>query len=325
MKTTQEEETEEPFVDGQSDVKSNHVNHIVESRLNGTEIAVSYELEKLTSFVADFQSNSKTDEPFVKVIRYNPVSSVLVTGGADGHIRVWRYPEATKLNDIFAHTDEIDDLDINEAGTLIVSVSRDGHAYVWNASDGSKSLELECQLPVIKNSTKLLKYLIRACRFGHSSGSSYKLYTIHNPAVREKPPHHAFICKWSKNFTIDSIASLGPIVASSMTISEDGNYIGIGTQDGGVDIYEASVLQRIYTAPRAHNIFVTGLEFLPVCSESKRLTGDSDCSLISISVDRRIVLHNINRRKSIGFFTFIFTYLLSLFCIYVIFIGLIDL
>lgn len=284
--------------------------------MNG-DLSISYELSQISSFKTDFH-NEKHEEPFVKVIRYNHTSSVMIAGGADGHIRVWTYPDIRLLVDINAHQDEIDDLDINQSGTMIVSASRDGCSYIWDSSNGKMVKKLVCELPVIKNSPKPIKYLIRACRFGISATSSkYHLYTIHNPAIREKPPRAALICSWNtNNFNVENIASLGPIVVSSMAISDDGRYIGIGTQDGIVNVHSSSSLQRIYTSPKAHNIFVTGLEFLYSTPECRRLTGNSQCSLISISVDRRIVIHNIPHYKPKGILSHTIFLLLIIFSMF---------
>ncbi|KAM7294323.1 prolactin regulatory element-binding protein [Ixodes scapularis] len=82
--------------------------------------------------------------------------------------------------------------------------------------------------------------------------------------------------------------------------SEDGRFVGVGHLSGAVEVYIAFSLQRLYRAEHAHNIFVTGLEFLKSCDETRRLAGNYDASLISISVDNHIVAHHIPFPATMG-------------------------
>ena len=63
--------------------------------------------------------SSKGDDSFQKVVRVSLDKSFLVTGGCDGHLRVWRFPGLTKLRDLKAHAKEIDDIDISPSGTRV--------------------------------------------------------------------------------------------------------------------------------------------------------------------------------------------------------------
>lgn len=66
--------------------------------------------------------------------------------------------------------------------------------------------------------------------------------------------------------------------------------------NGTVDIYIAFSLQRLYHLPNAHSFFVTGVEFLKSAEETKRITGDQDVSLISVSVDNHISIHHVPKQ-----------------------------
>lgn len=59
---------------------------------------VTFEVEKLKSVRTDFCS----DGSFQKCVQFGPDRSILATGGADGHLRVWKvqYPYLTFLSDI---------------------------------------------------------------------------------------------------------------------------------------------------------------------------------------------------------------------------------
>jgi len=302
-------------------------NSILQPSANDVKTVInSFKIESISHFQADFKAKDG-EESFLKVVRYNPVLRLIITGGSDGHVRVWKYPDSKKLYDIQAHKDEVDDIDINPSGTQIVSVSRDGHGYIWNTSDGSKFAELEYQLPVIKNSTTPLKYNIRACRFGivENNFSDIRLFTLMNPVVRSNPPNFSYICKWNTNkYIIEKINSIGPEITSAMAITDDGRFVGVGTLSGSVEIYVAFSLQRVYRMDNSHKIFVTGLEFLKTCPETQLLTGDNDTSLISVSIDNHIVVHSIPKLTTIGFMSSIIAFLITMLAIYFLldFLGL---
>ncbi|RWS29894.1 prolactin regulatory element-binding protein-like protein [Leptotrombidium deliense] len=273
-----------------------------QSRLGDDEYPnIGFVINKMRSIQSDF-NNREGEEPFVKVIRFSNASKMLVTGGADGHIRCWKYPEFKKILDIAAHSDEVDDIDIHPEGNTILSVSRDGHGYVWNAKTGSKICELEYVLPISRNSVKPIKYNFRSIRYGIVEGdsSNLRIFTILNPVVRQKPPNPSYLCKWNtKKYIIEKTVSVGPEVLSAMTISDDGRFLGVGTLSGTIYVYISYSLQRLYRMPKAHNIFITGVEFLKSSRETQNLTGDKDASLISISVDNHIVVHHIPKQGTI--------------------------
>lgn len=78
------------------------------------------------------------------------------------------------------------------------------------------------------------------------------------------------------------------------------------------------LFQLIYNVDNAHGIFVTCLNFLPSCEESRRITGGHESSLVSASVDNRIIIHHIPMRSSMGILTLITLFILTLFLVFVI-------
>ncbi|RWS17556.1 prolactin regulatory element-binding protein-like protein, partial [Dinothrombium tinctorium] len=290
---------------------ANKANQIPIRRANSSEAKqdddeipnIGFKITPIASFQTDF-NNRESEEPFVKVIRFSNAKNVLVIGGADGHIRCWNCATKEKILDIAAHNDEVDDIDIDPQGNTIVSVSRDGHGYAWNVKTGTKICELEYILPTPKNIVKPIKYNFRGIRYGvvENNMNNFKIFTILNPVVRQKPPHLSYLCKWdSKKYITEKIVPVGAEVLSAMTISDDGRFVGIGSLSGTIYVYISFSLQKLYHMPRAHNIFVTGVEFLQTCRETQNLTGDKDASLISISVDNHIVAHHIPKQETIGF------------------------
>lgn len=45
----------------------------------------------------------------------------MATGGNDGHVRLWQFPQLNKIVDISAHSQEVDDLDFDRKETQVNS------------------------------------------------------------------------------------------------------------------------------------------------------------------------------------------------------------
>lgn len=271
-----------------------------------------FNIRPLDSFQTDFH-----EEPFQKLVRFSGLKNTLVTGGADGHIRVWKHPNLNKVFEIKAHTDDVDDLDICPSGKRIVSVSRDGYGKVWSTEDGSLITDLQRVIPSTKSDER---YIFRSCRFGIvEDKNDLALFTTLNPAIRKKPLLKSYICKFeTKTFSVDKFVSTGTDMLSAMAISNDGRFIGLGCQSGTVKMYIAFSLQMLYNVENIHGIFVTCVQFLPTSEESRRITGGHESSLISVSVDNRIIIHHIPMRPSMRFLTLVMLLILTLFLVFVI-------
>ncbi|XP_067121094.1 guanine nucleotide-exchange factor SEC12 isoform X1 [Centruroides vittatus] len=294
---TETAENKEKTTDDQKSPKSEKKRKRSDSTFDFLPTRIGFDIKPIQSFQTDF---NKKDEPFQKLVRFNSEKKLMVTAGADGHIRIWKYPELTLTNEIEAHKDEVDDIDVTYLGNELVSISRDGHGYVWDLETGKKLHDLTYELP---NNDE--KYVFRGSRFGIVEGKvgDVRLFTIINPVVRKKQSGPCYLLKWNtRTYNVEKMVKTGTDMLSAIAVSDDGRFIGVGTLTGSVNIYIAFSLQRIYRAEKAHNIFVTGLEFLKSCEESSRITGGQDTSLISISVDNHINIHHIPKQATMGLF-----------------------
>jgi WD40 repeat protein len=85
---------------------------------------------------------------------------------------------------------------------------------------------------------------------------------------------------------------------SALSVSPDGHYLATGNLEGTVCILRADSLDVIYSAASAHETFVTDLEFADCTFGAKILTQteNAQCTVFSVSADRKILLHQADFR-----------------------------
>ncbi|XP_033334554.1 guanine nucleotide-exchange factor SEC12 [Megalopta genalis] len=254
------------------------------------------------------QTDFSKEEPLQRIVRISLNGKFMATGGTDGHIRLWKFPQLHTLHDLDAHTKEIDDIDFSPDGTLIASIAKDGKAYLWNVSSGNKDKELTWSPP------NFLKYMYKRCRFRKfaEDKSKTQLFILSN-AVTGK--NISFLQMW--DIDSGSIVKAVPYkeTLSALAVSDDGKFVAVGTMfSGSVDIYVAFSLRRALHVPGAHSMFVTGLEFLPTKLDGPAITSNTETAVVSISVDNKICIHSIPFRHTLPFWFVIIVIILSICC-----------
>nr|SVE75816.1 EOG090X07XQ [Daphnia hispanica] len=236
---------------------------------------------------------SPGEESFQKVVRISSNGKLMATGGCDGYIRLWQFPSLKPLRDIKAHEKEVDDIDFSPDCQKIVSVSKDGCAFVWSTKDGNKLCQLEWTPP------ENAKYIFKRCRFSVNDGDGQRtrLFTITNP-IKSKLP--SFLQLWdTSSFLLIKSIVYNPSPISALATSPCGKFVAIGSMFGGcIDIYTTFNLKLVKHIENAHSNFITGLAFVPCHTEvGQNITGLSEGSVISISVDNQIRVHRIPHRQ----------------------------
>lgn len=178
-------------------------------------LRLKFELEHFKNVQCDFMPSS--EDCFLKAVKYCHITQVLVTGGSDGHIRVWDFPSLEQKSDIVAHSDEIVDMDVDIMGESLLTVARDGHSCLWDLRSGKRIYELEYVIPVAKDAMRPLKYKFKGCRFLNSAEHPAVFFTTIVPATWTKVPEPCYLYRWHKNL-IDRRVSVGTDPFTHMSI-----------------------------------------------------------------------------------------------------------
>ncbi|KAM8954274.1 guanine nucleotide-exchange factor SEC12 [Pelodytes ibericus] len=239
-----------------------------------------------------------------KSVCFTPDGTRLLTGGVDGHVRMWAFPEMEKLLDYKAHDGEIEDITASPRNK-VVTVGQDFRCCVWEADQLLSDLHWNQNLPHVPD--KMYRY--RACRFGkvEDQKDALRLYTVQIPHKRERRPPPCYITKWDGIRFLPLLTQpCGNEVISCLTVSDSGTFLGLGTITGSVAIYISFSLQRLYYVEEAHGIVVTDMAFFPETTQGRDLRGDNETAMLSVAVDSRCLLHVVPNRRSFPVWFLIF-------------------
>ncbi|CAM4697052.1 unnamed protein product [Leuciscus chuanchicus] len=247
--------------------------------------------------VAVVQGDLSPQDPCVKCVRFSADLTLLLSGGADGYVRVWEFPSLKEKFNFKAHNDELEDIDISHDKKHIVTVGRDFACSVWSGDQLAVGLCWHESMPQITEKT----YRYKACRFAkvEDQKDALRLYTIQIPHKRERKPPQCYITKWDGRAFLPLLTKpCGNEVISCLAVSDSGTFLGLGTVTGSVGIYIAFSLQKLYYIQESHGIVVTDLTFLPDAPKSKAIKGDNEVVMLSVAVDSRCQMHALSNRRS---------------------------
>lgn len=262
---------------------------------------VSFEVVPLANIRTDFLASKKPGDSYQKVVRFSPCGGRFFTGGTDGHLRCWNFPEVgtEPVYTVQVHEGcDVVDLDVSPDGRYIVTVgATDVQGHVWEAEGGNKHKDLDW---------KRDDYRFRGSRFGVMplGGSprpkQFRLFTIHCPkSICSKSDNYVTMWDSDRYIPVKSQAT-GRDMLSTLAVSDDGVFVGVGTRGGSIGIFIAFSLQKLHWVAETHAIFVTGLAFTPSSPLARHHVGDFDTSLVSISADNSAQIHHVPRRATIS-------------------------
>ncbi|XP_023942971.1 prolactin regulatory element-binding protein [Bicyclus anynana] len=278
-----------------------------EKRNHRTDKRMSFEIRPCDSVQTDF-----ANDPLQRVVTISHNGKIMATGGIDGVVRIWSFPQMQLLFELKGHTKELDDLDFSPCDSRLVSIAKDGQALLWGcAARAPPLLSLTCQPP---NGTK---YLFRRCKFGEieDKAGAYRMFTIANPLARSGK-QKGLLQLWEPTSGQLQRSVLIAESLSALAVRDDGRFVGVGTMfSGSVDIYIAFSLQRVLHVSGAHGMFVTGLQWVGAKGGAGgALQGRSEAALLSISVDNRLVVHTLPYPGTLPAWVAILMIIFVLFC-----------
>lgn len=257
------------------------------------------------------------DAEYQKCIRFSVDGKLMAVASSEGQVKIMKHPDMSIVHDIKAHRGDIDDIDFHPNSKKFVTVSRDGTAFLWNTETGKKDLQLHYSADHEDESI----FRFRNCRFSlNLDDKETYLYTTHFQAKFKKnsPRLPNYIVCWDMKKCIPKLSvAIKNQIISQLAVSPNGRYLAVGTSDGSVLVYISWNLKLLHTVPQLHNIFVTGLAFLP---ESKTIYQDlqQDVALVSGSVDNTCHLITVGRRSEFSFAFLIFAFVAIIFLMFVL-------
>lgn len=225
----------------------------------------------------------------VKCVKY--AAGKIFAGGIDGQLTIWEDKEVT--SEIKAHNKEVDEIDVDTINGHVVTLSRgEGRFVVWNLSN-LRSIQEYTNKDF--NKTAGVTYCLRSCRYAYETnnkGIVPSLLIACNPIPAKN--QSCLLCKMSiksneLTVIVNKLVNADGVMA--MTVNLNGKLVAIGTRSGGVSVFDVRSLAQIYNINSAHHNAVTDLTFLPPTQESLSLTDSKECPLLSVSIDRRLILH----------------------------------
>lgn len=218
-------------------------------------------------------------EPFQACIRFSKKGNLFCTGGADGCVRVWSFPELQEQFVATVHKAnvEVDDADLDAAGRLIAVCGAQAKVYDTQgkaqpkkaAGDGAEAVMLTWASRGLFASGK--NQVFKFCRFIATSAGQ-RLVTVMVPPGAERGLAQCHLVLWDAG-SLQPLRSTatGTAVTSTFAVSDDGALLGLGDNEGYVSVYDVATLKCLVRR-QTHELFVTSVAF-------------HGRSLLSVSVD----------------------------------------
>lgn len=292
---------------------------------NITIYHINFESDKNSFTVDDYEVlGSELVKSELKCVKSIP--DRLLTGGMEGQLTVWNTHNMDYRveRSVEAHSKEIDEIDVDLINQKIVTLSRsEGRCVIWDLNNLKSLAEFKKDFisrTGAKSTHKACKFTYRSCKFAYdktfktnkNSECSFLIIAC-NPTPNNGPSKIIRLSTSDFKDSTSILVSSDGIMATAVSL--DGRYLALGTRSGSVSVLEVKNLKQIYKIEGAHHNAVTHLDFLDPKPECLNLTNSKNCALLSVSIDRRIILH---RPKESSFTVSLLGMILMVIVIYLI-------
>lgn len=196
---------------------------------------------------------------------------------------------------IKAHSNEIDELQVNRDGVLL-SVGKDSKCFLWSLQKLKKLDEFKF-LNFVNDSNLRIKHI----RFSNDSKFMYLSYI---PRIRGgNKSMHSFIQKWvmfkdavkdeGMNYKLDKTVKIRNTILTCLQTSKDGYFVCAGDCDGKVYLYDHE-MKKLEDFKKQHSSVITDLcfyydEMFDLTKLNKKF--DFNKFIVTISIDRTVQLY----------------------------------
>ncbi|KAG6832950.1 hypothetical protein H0H92_004834 [Tricholoma furcatifolium] len=243
-----------------------------------------------------------TEDPFDYQAILSPDGTLLAVSGAHD-LSLLSYPSLELVAEPIHTENEIYDATFSDS-TLVIATTQDLRVYsipTFQASpqtspkkgkgkgkgkgakqsdqSPSKKLELLQTIQVPKISGVVPAF--RSARF-HPTDNTILYATINASSPRTKktktPQRQSFVYKWDvKTWTVEKSRKVGDRALTCFEISPDGKFLGYGTSDLTVGLFDASNLSPLVSILKAHDLPPTTIAFNP--TSTLLISGSADATV----------------------------------------------
>lgn len=243
----------------------------------------------LGSFTSDFAE----DEAFQMAAAVSPDGTLLVTGGEERVIRLWRHPLFPTPEPACAypgHTKAIKCAVLNCDSSLAASTSLEAECFIWS----TKRMEMSTlNLRHVSRTKGKVSLIFRGCRFDKNNPKI--LYTWMNESVRGP----SFLVKW--NVVKGSVISKVPVSSDPICqgeISPQGHIIAVATNSAQLFLYDTQTMVQCNRFRSLHEYYIyayaiitnlmfsmpiTGISFSPSGHRILTVSGDQSYEISKVS------------------------------------------